>query len=90
MQTSGLAKLVFAPVGIGFGLLAGFLAQKGFERLWAVFDDEEPPEPSESMPPMSKLVPALLVEGAVFRITKGLVDYGARRGFARMTGRWPG
>jgi hypothetical protein len=43
-------KLVFAPIGIIAGLLAG----------------------------------------AIFRLTKGLVDHGVRGGFARATGRWPG
>lgn len=83
-------KLVFAPIGIVAGLLAGFAAQKGFERLWAVFDDEEPPAPDQRNAAYPKLIAALLVEGAVFRLTKGVVDHGVRRGFAGMTGRWPG
>ena len=83
-------RLIFAPIGILAGLLAGFLAQKGFERLWAVFDQEDPPDPSERGTRYAKLIPALLVEGAVFRVTKGLVDHGVRGGFARLTGRWPG
>ena len=83
-------KLVFAPIGIIAGLLAGLLAQKGFDRLWAVFDDEEPPEPEQRDASYPKLIVALLVEGAVFRLTKGVVDHGVRGGFARMTGSWPG
>lgn len=83
-------KFIFAPIGIAAGLAAGFAAQKGFERLWAVFDDEEAPEPDQREVPYSKLIPALLVEGAIFRVTKGLVDHGARAAFARFTGRWPG
>lgn len=83
-------KLLFAPIGIVAGLLAGMLAQKGFDRLWAVFDEEEPPEPDQRDVPYPKLIAALMVEGAVFRLTKGVVDHGVRSGFARMTGRWPG
>lgn len=83
-------KLLFAPIGIIAGLLAGMIAQKGFDRLWAVFDEEEPPEPDQRDAPYSKLIAALVVEGAVFRLTKGVVDHGVRSGFARMTGRWPG
>ena len=82
-------KLVFAPIGIVAGLLAGLVAQKGFERIWVVFDEEEPPEPAERDVRYAKLIPALLIEGAVFRVTKGLVDHGVRSGFARTTGRWP-
>jgi hypothetical protein len=83
-------KLIFAPIGIVAGLIAGFIAQKGFDRIWAIFDKEEAPEPDQSGAPLSKLVPALLIEGAIFRLTKGLVDRGARTGFARLTGKWPG
>jgi hypothetical protein len=83
-------KLVFAPLGIAAGLAAGFIAQKGFDRLWAVFDDEEAPEPDQREVRYAKLIPALLIEGAIFRVTKGLVDHGARGAFARLTGSWPG
>jgi hypothetical protein len=83
-------KLIFAPIGIVAGLLAGLLAQKGFDRIWALVDDEEPPEPDQRDVPYRKLIPALLVEGAIFRLTKGIVDHGVRGAFARLTGSWPG
>lgn len=83
-------KFLFAPVGIGAGLLAGFAAQKAFERIWAVVDDEDPPEPDRRGVPALKLVAALALEGAIFRVAKGLTDHGARSSFAAVTGRWPG
>jgi hypothetical protein len=83
-------KLIFAPIGILAGLIAGLLAQKAFDRLWALIDEEEPPEPDQRDAPYPKLIAALLVEGAVFRLTKGVVDHGIRGAFARTTGRWPG
>lgn len=83
-------KIVFAPIGIIAGLLAGIAAQKAFEKLWAVFDDEEAPAPDQREVAVPKLVAALLVEGAIFRLVKGLVDRGTRSGFASLTGSWPG
>jgi len=83
-------KFVFAPIGIVAGLFAGMAAQKAFERLWAVIDDEEPPAPDNRDVSIPKLVAALLVEGAIFRLVKGLVDRGTRSGFASLTGSWPG
>lgn len=83
-------KFLFAPIGIGAGLLAGLVAQKAFEKIWAVVDDEEPPEPDDREARIVKLLAALAVEGAIFRIVKGLTDRGARSGFAAVTGRWPG
>jgi len=83
-------KLLFAPIGILAGLAAGFAAQKGFERLWAVFDEEEAPEAEDREVSYPKLVAALALEGAIFRLVKGMTDRSARLGFASLTGRWPG
>lgn len=83
-------KFLFAPISIGAGLLAGLVAQKVFERLWAAIDDEEPPEPDNRDVPVLKLLAALAIEGAIFRLVKGLTDRGARKGFAAVTGAWPG
>jgi hypothetical protein len=83
-------KLLFAPVGILAGLAAGFAAQKGFERIWAAFDDQDPPEPEDRDVSYPKLVAALALEGAIFRLVKGMTDRGARSGFASLTGSWPG
>jgi len=83
-------KILFAPIGIVTGLLAGIAAQKAFERLWAVVDDEEPPAPDQRDVSVPKLVAALLVEGAIFRLVKGITDHGVRSGVTRLTGRWPG
>ncbi len=83
-------KFLFAPVGIVAGLIAGFTAKKVFEKAWSVFDDEAPPEPDVRGAPTAKLLVALALEGAIFRLTKGFVDHQARVGFAGATGRWPG
>jgi Protein of unknown function (DUF4235) len=83
-------KLLFIPIGILAGLVAGLVAQKGFDRIWAVFDEEEPPEAEDREVSYPKLALALLLEGAIFRLVKGIVDHGARLGFASLTGRWPG
>jgi hypothetical protein len=83
-------KLIFAPIGILAGLFAGLVARKGFERAWAILDEAEPPEPDQQKASYPKLVLALAVEGAIFRLTKGVVDHGVRSAFARVTGAWPG
>lgn len=83
-------KLLFRPFGIILGLLAGFLASWGAKQVWSFFDDEDAPEPDQREATFARLVPALLLEGAIFRLVKGIVDHGSRRGFMRMTGQWPG
>jgi hypothetical protein len=83
-------KIIFAPIGIVTGLVAGVIAQKIFERLWAAIDDEDPPAPDQRHVSIPKLLAALLVEGAIFRLVKGVTDHGVRSGVTRLTGRWPG
>jgi hypothetical protein len=83
-------KWLFAPIGVLAGLAAGFAAQKGFERLWAAFDDEDAPEVEDRQVSYPKLAAALVLEGAIFRLVKGMTDRGARLGFASITGSWPG
>lgn len=83
-------KFLFTPIGILAGLAAGFAARKGFEKVWTVFDDHEAPEAEDREVSYPKLALALILEGAIFRLVKGMVDRGARLGFASLTGRWPG
>ncbi len=83
-------KFIFLPVSIIAGLIAGLVGQKIFEKIWGLVDDEEPPDPKHREFEWKKLLAALLVEGAIFRLIKGLTDHGARRSFARVTGSWPG
>lgn len=83
-------KVLFTPIGILAGLAAGFAAQKGFERIWAMIDEEDPPEIEDRRVSYPKLITALALEGAIFRLVKGMVDRGARLSFASATGTWPG
>jgi hypothetical protein len=83
-------KLLFAPIRVIAGVLAGLVGTKTFERLWGLIDAEEPPSPEHRELSWAKLVMALLLVGAIFRLAKGLTDHGARRAFAKATGRWPG
>jgi hypothetical protein len=83
-------KIVFTPFNIVLGLLAGIVGTKIFEKIWSLVDDEEPPSPEHREFSWPKLVAALAVEGAIFRLVKGLTEHGARRTFARATGVWPG
>jgi hypothetical protein len=83
-------KFLFLPVSVGLGLVAGLIGRKAFERVWGLVDEEEPPDAKHRQVDFAKLIPALIVEGAIFRLVKGLTDHGARRSFARLTGTWPG
>jgi hypothetical protein len=83
-------KLLFKPVGILGGLLAGLLARRSFALIWRTVDAQEPPRPEQRWVSLPKLALALSIEGAVFRLVRGLVDHASRVGFTGFVGRWPG
>lgn len=85
-----MVKVIFLPVGISGGLLAGAISKRIFGAVWGTIDKEEPPQAQHRDVPLGKLILALAINGAVFRLVKGLVDHGARQGFQRLTGSWPG
>ena len=85
-----MSKILFIPFGVLGGILAGAIGKKAFEALWGTFDDREAPNPQHRDVSLKKLIPALLLEGAIFRAIRGLFDHGTRQAFQKLTGNWPG
>jgi uncharacterized protein DUF4235 len=85
-----MSKLLFVPFSVLGGLVAGLVGKKMFEGLWSLVDEEEPPGPKDRDVPWKKLVPALLLEGAIFRAVRGAADHASRAAFSKATGSWPG
>jgi Protein of unknown function (DUF4235) len=85
-----MSKILFLPFSVLGGILAGLIGKKAFEGLWGLFDDQEAPNPKHREIPWQKLIPALLLEGAIFRAVRGVFDHGSRRAFSKLTGSWPG
>lgn len=85
-----MSKLIFRPVSIVAGLLAGLVGKKLFRGLWGALDKREPPKPEERPVAIGTLALALAMEGALFRVVKGLTEHGSRHAFSQLTGSWPG
>jgi Protein of unknown function (DUF4235) len=83
-------KALFLPVSILGGVVAGIVSKKLFALIWGVIDDQEPPNAKHRVEDHRKLVAALVLEGAIFRLVRGGVDHVSRHGFARLAGSWPG
>lgn len=84
-------KLMFVPFSLASGLAAGLIAKKVFAATWKLIDDEEPPDAEHRRIDWPKAIAAMAIEGAVFSLTKGIVDHGARVWFSRWVGgAWPG
>jgi hypothetical protein len=81
---------LFTPIGVVVGLVAGQISKKIFDKVWGLIKDEEAPRPKHREVPLATLVIALLVEGAIARVVRGMVDHGTRHGWAQLTGEWPG
>jgi len=58
--------------------------------VWGLIDDEEPPDSKHLEATVPKLAAATALEGAIFRMTRALLDHGTRRAFYGVTGTWPG
>jgi hypothetical protein len=80
----------FTPIGLAFGLAAGQVAKKIFDKVWGLVKDEEAPRPKHREVPVATMLLALVVEGAIARVVRGMVDHGTRHGWAQLTGAWPG
>lgn len=85
-----MGKVLFIPVSIAAGLIAGLAGKKLFDLAWGLIDDEEPPEPEHRDVSWLRLALALALQGAIFRAVRGLADRGTRIAFYRATGAWPG
>lgn len=83
-------KAAFTPLSIASGLLAGFAASKLFELIWSKIDEQEPPEAHHRDAPWGKLLLAMAIDGAIFRMVRAATDRGTRVAYLRATGAWPG
>jgi hypothetical protein len=85
-----LGNIIYKPIGIIAGVLAGLLSTKVFNWIWGKFDDEDPPKPSTEWVEWSKLLPAAAIQGVIFKTVRVVVDRGTAKGFHYLTGIWPG
>ena len=83
-------KVLFIPGSVIGGLLAGQVGKKIFDQVWGVLDEEEPPMPKHREAPWGKVIVAAMIQGAIFKGTRAVVDRGTRGAFASLTGSWPG
>jgi len=83
-------KIVYKPVGLVLGILAGVVSQKLFNAVWGIFDDEEPPKATTEEANWPKVIAAAAVQGVTFRVTRATVDRLGAKGFRFLTGVWPG
>jgi hypothetical protein len=86
-----MAKLFYRPFGVILSILAGLAAGAVYKQTWKrVSGKEDPPKAKESEYSWKELLPAALLQGALFGLVKAAVDRGGARAFEKVTGSWPG
>ena len=83
-------RLLYRPFGIILGLAAGMLSKSVFNFVWSRIDDEEAPKPTIRDTSWTKVLISAAVQGVVFQTVRAAVNRGGAKGFAYLTGVWPG
>ena len=86
-----MAKLLYKPLGIAFGVVDGILAGTVFKQIWKlVAGEDDAPKATEDARGWDEILPAAAIQGAIFALVKAAMDRGGAEGFRKLTGVWPG
>jgi hypothetical protein len=86
-----MARLLYKPFGLLISIFGGVVAGAIFKRVWRVMAHEEKaPKATDERKGLAEVVTAAAAQGAVVGGVKALLDRAGARGFAWLTGAWPG
>lgn len=85
-----MVSKVLSTVGFPGILLAGILGQKIAAALWSKALGNPPPDTAQQDVRWTQLIPAAVVEGTIYKLSRMLFDRGLRLAVAKTTGNWPG
>jgi predicted metal-dependent enzyme (double-stranded beta helix superfamily) len=85
-----MMKLLYRPLGLGFGMAGGMLAGALFKQVWKlVAGEEDAPNATDEERTWREVLLAAALQGAIFAVVKAAVDRGGAKGVRRLTGTWP-
>jgi hypothetical protein len=89
---SKAANILYKPVGLLGGIVAGVVATAAVNKIWALaaHEDSGPPAARTRGVHWSKVVAGAAMQGAVFAAVKTAVDRAGARQFERWSGEYPG
>ena len=85
-----ITTILYKPIGIIAGILAGLVGKRLFDFLWGKVDEEDPPKPNTQEASLGKILGAAALQGVVCKVTRAYVDRNTARFFHYLTGAWPG
>ncbi|MFD0556169.1 uncharacterized protein DUF4235 [Stackebrandtia endophytica] len=85
-------KLLYRPIGLGLGMVGGWLAGIVVKRVWSTASPQggDPPDALDEDSTWREILAAAAIQGAVFATIKALFDRAGAAGVRRLTGSWPG
>ena len=85
-------KLLYKPLTIVLGILAGSIAGKLVTTVWTkVGDDNDvPPDPDQKEAGWALVLAGAALQGVVYSVVKAAVKRGGAQGVEKVTGTWPG
>ena len=87
---SALVALIYKPLGLILGILAGLVGHRIFDKAWEKIDDEDPPKGTTEQPSWGKVLGAAALQGVIFKVVRVVVDRYGAIGWHYITGVWPG
>jgi hypothetical protein len=82
--------VIYKPIGLAGGALAGLIAGAAFKQLWRLASgSREAPHATDPTKGWTEILLAAAVQGAVFGLVKAAVDRGGAHAVKSLTGRWP-
>jgi hypothetical protein len=86
-----MARVLYKPLGLLISVAGGLVAGALFKRVWRVVAGEETaPKATDERKGLAEVVTASAARGALVGGVKAALDRGGARGFAWLTGAWPG
>ena len=86
-----MIKVLYKPVSMLVSVLAGVLAGGIFKQLWKVaFGEDDAPKATDADRRWREILPAAVLQGAVFALVKAAVGRATAEGTRKLTGVWPG
>jgi len=85
-----IVTIIYKPIGIVMGILAGLVSSRLFKAAWARIDEEDPPKANTEWASWGKLLTAAAIQGVIFKVVRTVVDRQTAKGFYGLTGFWPG
>lgn len=83
-------KVVYKPIGMVSGALAGAVAGVAFKQVWRIVSGKrEAPHATDPTKGWTEILLAAALQGAVFGLVKAAVDRGGAHGVKALTGSWP-